>query len=417
MRLVHIGSRVAALALAAGSIGSGVAVLAAVGTGVASATTPLACPPAVVSGSTATVTCSYNGTTGADGSAQTWTVPSGVTQATFDVRGAQGGSSPGGQGGEAEGTLTVLPGTTLQVNVGGDPTGAAGGFNGGGQAGNGSASGGGGASDVRGGSYGLADRLIVAGGGGGTSIYPADPAGAGGGSSGTPSACDPGYAGLCATGGTSSAGGTPGQNYECFDLSITSPPTVTAPMSGSSGAGGNGGLVTCTYLTSPTTTITSSQGAGGGGGGWFGGGGGGAIVGGVGFFGGFGGGGSGYVDPIATNANMQTGVNSGNGQVIITYAVPGGPIHITTTSLPDATVGQPYSFQLQATGGIPPYTWNKYKPKGSGALPWHVTLSRSGLISGTPKHAGTYTIIIKCLDSTLSHKTQAVQTLTLTVNP
>ncbi len=47
----------------------------------------------------------------------------------------------------------------------------------------------------------------------------------------------------------------------------------------------------------------------------------------------------------------------------------------------------------------------------------HVTLSRSGLISGTPEHAGTYTIIIKCLDSTLSHKTHAVQTLMLTVNP
>ena len=94
-----------------------------------------------------------------------------------------------------------------------------------------------------------------------------------------------------------------------------------------------------------------------------------------------------------------------------------GPPEITSTSLPVATVGVPYSFQLQAIGGTPPYTWNKYKPVGSGALPWHVTLSRSGLISGTPKHAGIYTIIIKCLDSTLSHKTQAVQTLTLTVNP
>ncbi len=90
---------------------------------------------------------------------------------------------------------------------------------------------------------------------------------------------------------------------------------------------------------------------------------------------------------------------------------------ITTASLPEAALGVPYSFQLQAVGGLPPYTWNKYGPKGRGSLPWRVSLSRSGLISGTPKKAGTYTIIVKCLDSTHSHRTQATQTLTLTVNP
>jgi hypothetical protein len=149
---------------------------------------------------------------------------------------------------------------------------------------------------------------------------------------------------------------------------------------------------------------------GGGGGGFYGGAGGAPCDG--------GGGGSGFIDHSATSQTFNTGVNSGDGKVVITYTVPGGgPINITTTSLPDATVGVPYSFQLQAIGGTGPYSWNKYKPKGSGALPWHVTLSRSGLISGTPKHAGTYTIIIKCLDSTRSHKTQAVEALTLTVHP
>jgi hypothetical protein len=84
------------------------------------------------------------------GAAQTWTVPTGVTQATFGVFGAQGGQGsrlcntncgfggPGGLGGEATATLTVTSGTVYQLNVGGagaDGTttsnGAGGGFNGG----------------------------------------------------------------------------------------------------------------------------------------------------------------------------------------------------------------------------------------------------------------------------------------------
>jgi hypothetical protein len=106
------------------------------------------------------------------------------------------------------------------------------------------------------------------------------------------------------------------------------------------------------------------------------------------------------------------------GSTNFTWTVnPAGPqVVITTTSLPAGTLGQPYSFQLQATGGTPPYTWNKYRPKGMGTLPVGMGISRSGLISGTPKRAGTYTIAVKCLDSSHSHKTQGVQTLTLTIN-
>ena len=103
------------------------------------------------------------------------------------------------------------------------------------------------------------------------------------------------------------------------------------------------------------------------------------------------------------------------GYVIV--GAPGGAVTITTSSLPDGTVGQPYSYQLQATGGTPPYTWNKYPPKGRGVLPIRLTLSKSGLISGTPKRTGTYTIVVKCLQANHSHKTQATQQLTITINP
>ncbi len=102
------------------------------------------------------------------------------------------------------------------------------------------------------------------------------------------------------------------------------------------------------------------------------------------------------------------------------YAVVSAPnvaLTITTTSLPPGTVGVPYSVQLEAVGGTPPYAWNKYQPKGMGTLPRGVILSKSGLISGTPKRAGAYTIVVKCLDSSHSHKTQAIQTLTLMINP
>ncbi len=62
------------------------------------------------------------------------------------------------------------------------------------------------------------------------------------------------------------------------------------------------------------------------------------------------------------------------------------PLVVTTTSLPDATEGRPYSFQLAATGGCPPYHWRI----AFGALPAGLVLSDAGLISGTPTIAGTY---------------------------
>ena len=96
---------------------------------------------------------------------------------------------------------------------------------------------------------------------------------------------------------------------------------------------------------------------------------------------------------------------------------PNVAVTITTTSVPPGTFGQPYSFQLLAAGGIPPYSWNKYGPLGSGVLPPGLSLSRTGLIAGVPKRAGRYTFTVKCLDSIHSHKVQAVATFTLVISP
>ena len=229
-----------------------------------------------------TTTCVFAYT----GAAQTWTVPTGVTSATFDLYGAQGGGTghpnAPGLGGHATATISVSNGDSIQVNVGGQgawvdtPSGT---FNGG--AGGGSQ--GGGASDIRIGGTALSDRVLVAGGGGGagnlTCLSDSDGGGGGGASGlpGGPGGCQgppyntaqvPGGGGTSSTGGTAGGGATPG------DFGV-----------GGSGLGG-----------------------GGGGGGWYGGGGA--------YFGAGGGGGSGY-GPDGTV--FETGVRSGNGLVTITY--------------------------------------------------------------------------------------------------
>ena len=69
---------------------------------------------------------------------------------------------------------------------------------------------------------------------------------------------------------------------------------------------------------------------------------------------------------------------------------------ITTTSLPAAVEGQNYSQTLQASGGTAPYKWS-LNPGGS--LPVGLTLSDSGVISGTPTEAGSFSISVSVSDS------------------
>jgi hypothetical protein len=65
----------------------------------------------------------------------------------------------------------------------------------------------------------------------------------------------------------------------------------------------------------------------------------------------------------------------------ITFTVnPPPALTITTTSLPGAELGVAYSQTLQATGGIPPYSWSV----ASGSLPAGLSLSSAGVISGIP---------------------------------
>ena len=288
----------------------------------AQVTLPTPCPAPVVAIGVSTVTCVYTG------AAQTWTVPAGVTSATFDLLGASGGvNNVAGAGGETRATIPVVAGTTYQVMVGGrggdeDPGESlvppptpfsTGGFNGGGNGGmDGSinGTGGGGASDIRvngacaaTGACALTDRIAVAGGGGGSGIGVYGSGGIGGNGGGT-SGVDGGAAG---GGGAGGGGATPVAGGAGAPASATGDGQTAPPAEpGSLGQGGHG--------------ADFGGGGGGGGGGGFegGGGGGGAVI----FSGGSGGGGGGSA-LVPSGGTTTAGVRANDdGLVTITYTAP-----------------------------------------------------------------------------------------------
>lgn len=195
-----------------------------------------------------------------------YVVPPGVTKIDVSFAGGGGGGNVcgggGGRGGFMEGTLNVTPGEVLQVNVGGiggwggSPWAGQGGWNGGGTTPMDYwtyATGGGGATDLRTGSFDLADRILVAGGGGGagTCSY------GGNGNAAANGAGGAGDSGDMSTGGGGAVGLTVGAGGEGEDSDLDG-----ASGSGAvGGSGGNGGDVP----------------GGAGGGGYAGGGGGGGI--------------------------------------------------------------------------------------------------------------------------------------------
>src|SRR5262249_13729601 len=67
----------------------------------------------------------------------------------------------------------------------------------------------------------------------------------------------------------------------------------------------------------------------------------------------------------------------------------------SASSLPDATVNAVYATTLGATGGIAPYSW----ARTSGSLPDGLTLSSSGVITGTTNRTGTFTFTVEVSDS------------------
>jgi hypothetical protein len=71
-------------------------------------------------------------------------------------------------------------------------------------------------------------------------------------------------------------------------------------------------------------------------------------------------------------------------------------IAVSTTTLPPAAQGTPYTATVEASGGVPPYAWSLQ----SGALPAGIALDgATGTLSGTATESGDFPITIRVTDA------------------
>jgi hypothetical protein len=102
------------------------------------------------------------------------------------------------------------------------------------------------------------------------------------------------------------------------------------------------------------------------------------------------------------------------GQVTQEFTLTIGGLQ-NTPSLPPLTLGVPYSVQLTSTGGVAPLKWAKV-----GKLPQGLTLSKSGVLSGTvvAKHAspGAHPVSVSVTDATKKKHQSQSKTFSLQIN-
>jgi len=80
----------------------------------------------------------------------------------------------------------------------------------------------------------------------------------------------------------------------------------------------------------------------------------------------------------------------------------------TTSPLPAGAIGSPYSLTLSASGGVAPYQWSALA-----GMPPGLTLSQTGILSGTPTATGAYSVLVRVTDNL---QTSVTATLSLSIN-
>ena len=113
-----------------------------------------------------------------------------------------------------------------------------------------------------------------------------------------------------------------------------------------------------------------------------------------------------YVFTVADSAS-HTAVSSG-----ISIQIASSSLAVTTTALPNGTVGTAYTAMLAASGGTSPYSWSQ---TSGGAMPPGVApITGDGTIAGTPTAAGSYGPYVFTVTD-VNGTTEASATFTITV--
>lgn len=97
--------------------------------------------------------------------------------------------------------------------------------------------------------------------------------------------------------------------------------------------------------------------------------------------------------------------NQASATIVVTYT----PVTIDANTLPRAKVGIPYSYKLNATGGVTPLSWT------GAQFPSGIGLNADGTITGTPQVTGTYTVDVAVHDN--SSQVLASAALSLGIDP
>jgi hypothetical protein len=93
-------------------------------------------------------------------------------------------------------------------------------------------------------------------------------------------------------------------------------------------------------------------------------------------------------------------------QKAFSITISPGPLTVGTAALKTGVKGSPFSQQLVAAGGTPPYHWNV----ASGPLPSGLTLDPvTGMLSGTPLATGTFQVSVAVTDATSGTALKALQ--------